>query len=61
MIRDPSLFHDDCEWEVWPLGCDSKGNINQDLSLQIQLIGSILVQWFIVNGKDVYLRRIDDE
>lgn len=47
-------------WERWPLGADEKGHPIQDLSLQLLMIGDILVEWMIIDSTDVYLRRIQD-
>jgi hypothetical protein len=47
-------------WEHWPLGADARGNPVQNLSLQMRLTGSILVEWMVLNHTEVYIRRVQD-
>lgn len=47
-------------WIFWPLGVDSVGNPVEDASLLGALVGSQLVEWKVVEGGDVYVRRLQD-
>ncbi len=50
----------DSDWERWPLGANTVGNPVVETSLLGKLVGSQLVEWLVVDGKDVFVRRLQD-
>lgn len=49
----------DSSWIAWPLGAEGSGNPRIDLDLLVSLVGSSVVEW-VVDGKQVYVRRLSD-